>query len=190
MGGSAATAAFCPKAAANAAVPEGAKAVGIGNCMVNSWEAAWALAKAGILINSAVITCGGMDDAGQCQFDALGVLSSVVTTAHFVLGAVNDCRYGFSYPAACAQMIMKVVGSIADMTSNAMAVTQACASDDSAATTRRLMDTPLDARALAYLAKLNMTEDELRTNPRRAMLAMKNARMTVRVNASADPLLV
>merc|ERR1712151_1231800 len=50
----------------------GEEGLNIGSCVVDSWEAAWALAKAGILIDAATIDCGnGLET--KCELNALMV---------------------------------------------------------------------------------------------------------------------
>merc|ERR1712176_700731 len=111
----------CPKHSLDGGNP----GVAGGSCVVDSWEAAWALARAGILINAAVINCEP-GASTKCTLDALLVTSSIVSTAHFVLGAVNNCQAGFSHGVACAQASTKLVASLTDISAAAIGVEAAC----------------------------------------------------------------
>lgn len=210
---SAGIAANCPKAVENGGhpyIPRHKKPVSIGNCVIDSWEAAWAVARAGILINSAVIHCGaGFEKQDQCTLDALGVTSSIVASAHFILAATNDCRYGFSYGVACAHFTTKLVAALTDIHAATLVVVRKCGENPKPsdlqyyktdhlqrrltnATQESLLNAPLSDRERAYLAKLNLTEEDASSNPLKVLRLMKieRAAASSSKNMSVDAVVV
>merc|ERR1712039_276425 len=104
-----------------------------------------------------------------------GVVASFVTAAHFLTAALNDCNYGFNFAVACASDVLKLTAVVNGIAMKALAIHGKCG----APTTRRLSNAThgspespsLSDVEVAYLAKLNMTEEEMIVDPKRVILA-------------------
>lgn len=148
----------------------------IGMCVVKSYSAAWALARAGIFINSAVSKCDNGPEH-VCAANALAVVTSIIQAAEFALAATNHCSYTHSAKVGCAQASTKLARGVTSIAATALMVTQTCVGLPETANSRRLSSNatarePLSALETAYLAKLNMTEQDLTASPEKVLLAI------------------
>lgn len=146
----------------------------IGMCVVDSYRAAWALARAGIFINSAISKCDNGPEH-VCAANALAVVTSIIQAAEFALSATNKCSYTHSAKVGCAHASTKLARGVTSIAATSLMVTQTCVGLPTYS--RRLSsDTtarePLSAVETAYLAKFNMTERDLTASPEKVLLAI------------------
>lgn len=196
---SASIALTCPKASEGKGIVSAGdelKPVRIGSCVVDSWQSVWFVARAGILINSAVINCGKDAGSDVCILDSLGVTKSIVAAAHFILGAVNNCQAGpMDYGVACGSSVAKLVASLTGVSASSLAVSNACGGaaplvaplpiSFSQGGDRRLSNATsqvsetLSVAERNYLAKLNLTEEDLASNPMKVVRLLEAQRASL-----------
>jgi len=159
----------------------------IGVCVVDSVQATWYLARAGLLINSAIIEC--KDDADgvdvdACAARATGIVNSISAAATFIVSAVHQCTYGKDHGTGCAAAALKLVTSLSGIATHALDVNSHCVKQVEDPYSRRLVNATgvgeetlslpkLNAEEVAHLATLNITEDEMAADPVRVIRSWK-----------------